>query len=106
MRTRAALFSSLACMVAGFGLQAAAQATDSQPPSASCPQPFKVTFDVSWRGMGAGTSTLQLVRKGTNEYTYTSSNVARGIFRLADERFHHRGRHGASDSLRRGRWLG
>jgi hypothetical protein len=83
MRTRAALFSSLACMVAGFGLQAAAQATDSQPPSASCPQPFKVTFDVSWRGMGAGTSTLQLVRKGTNEYTYTSSNVARGIFRLA-----------------------
>jgi hypothetical protein len=33
--------------------------------------------------MGAGTSTLQLVRKGANEFTYTSSNVARGIFRLA-----------------------
>lgn len=50
---------------------------------ASCPQPFKVTFDVQWRGMSAGTSTLQLVRKGANEFTYTSNNVARGIFRLA-----------------------
>jgi hypothetical protein len=59
-----------------------AHAADSTP-AASCPQPFKVTFDVEWRGMGAGTSTLQLVRKGANEFTYTSNNVARGIFRLA-----------------------
>lgn len=60
-------------------------AADSDSPNASCPQPFKVTFDVDWRGMSAGTSTLQLVRKSgsANEYKYTSSNVARGIFRLA-----------------------
>jgi len=61
----------------------AARAADSAPSAAACPQPFQVTFDVQWRGMGAGTSTLQLVRKGPNEYTYTSTNVARGIFRLA-----------------------
>ncbi len=49
----------------------------------SCPRPFQITLDVEWRGMRASTSTLQLVRKGTNEYTYSSSNTARGLFKLA-----------------------
>jgi hypothetical protein len=73
---------SLALFALGVGFFGTARAADSAP-TASCPQPFKVTFDVEYRGMGAGTSTLQLVRKGANEFTYTSSNVARGIFRLA-----------------------
>lgn len=49
----------------------------------SCPQPFKGTFGVEWRGMNAGTSILQLVRKSDNEYTYSSRNTARGFFKLA-----------------------
>jgi hypothetical protein len=48
-----------------------------------CPQPFRITFDVQWHGMGAGTSTLELKKKGTNDYVYRSSNTARGVFRLA-----------------------
>jgi hypothetical protein len=63
-------------------LCASAQAT-SNSNTTSCPQPFKVTFDVEWRGMGAGTSMLELTRKNPTEYTYRSSNTARGLFRLA-----------------------
>jgi hypothetical protein len=33
--------------------------------------------------MGAGTSTLQLTRTSPTEFTYQSSNTARGLFRLA-----------------------
>jgi hypothetical protein len=82
--TRAsALFAALTTICVGGGTTAVTAADASAPASANCPQPFKVTFDVEWRGMGAGTSTLQLVRKSATEYTYTSSNVARGIFRFA-----------------------
>ena len=49
----------------------------------SCPRPFKITLDVEWHGMGAGTSTLELTRDSPTEYTYRSSNTARGLFRLA-----------------------
>jgi len=48
-----------------------------------CPQPFRITFDVQWHGMGAGTSTLELTKKSTQDYVYRSSNTARGFFRLA-----------------------
>jgi hypothetical protein len=60
-----------------------AAAADTPPAAHPCPQPFKITLDVEWRGMGAGTSTLQLTRDGPNEYTYRSSNTARGLFKLA-----------------------
>jgi hypothetical protein len=45
-------------------------------------QPFTATYGVEWRGMGAGTSTLELSRSG-EEWTYRSRNTARGIFKLA-----------------------
>jgi hypothetical protein len=61
---------------------AVAAGSDGNAP-ASCLQPFKITFDVEWHGLGAGTSTLQLTRNSATEYTYRSSNVARGLFRLA-----------------------
>jgi hypothetical protein len=80
-RARAGAFALALTLAGSIVPFVPAHAADSV--AASCPQPFKVTFDVEWRGMGAGTSTLQLVRKGSNEYTYTSNNVARGIFRLA-----------------------
>jgi hypothetical protein len=51
--------------------------------AADCPQPFKITFGVEWHGMNAGTSVLELTRQGPMEWTYKSSNTARGLFRLA-----------------------
>lgn len=48
-----------------------------------CPQPFRITYAVEWRGLSAGTSVLELTRRGPGEYTYQSSNTARGLFRLA-----------------------
>lgn len=51
--------------------------------AAECPQPFKITFAVEWRGMGAGTSVLELAKNNASEFTYTSSNNARGLFRIA-----------------------
>jgi uncharacterized protein DUF3108 len=62
-------------------------ADSSAPADVMCPQPFKATFAVEWHGMGAGTSILELTRQNENnggtEYTYTSKNTARGLFRLA-----------------------
>jgi hypothetical protein len=55
----------------------------AETPPPTCPQPFTVTLDVEWHGMGAGTSTLKLTRKSATEYTYTSSNTASGFFKLA-----------------------
>jgi hypothetical protein len=46
-------------------------------------QPFVASYSVEWRGMSAGTSTFELARSGTDEYVYSSRNVARGLFRLA-----------------------
>lgn len=64
-------------------LAALALCASSIAHSAECPQPFKVTFAVEWRGMNAGTSTLELTRKSATEFTYQSSNTARGFFRIA-----------------------
>lgn len=60
-----------------------AQHLASAASASSLPQSFSATYDIEWRGMGAGVSTLELVRLGGNEYTYRSSNVARGFFRFA-----------------------
>ncbi|MFO7275979.1 MAG: DUF3108 domain-containing protein [Pseudomonadota bacterium] len=46
-------------------------------------QPFLATYNVEWRGLSAGTSTLELVQQEGNTYTYRSRNAARGIFRIA-----------------------
>jgi hypothetical protein len=78
-----ALCAALATACIGGHTSPATAADASSAAPANCPQPFKITFDVEWRGMGAGTSTLQLVRKNATEYTYSSSNIARGIFRFA-----------------------
>lgn len=44
--------------------------------------PFDATFNVIWRGMGAGTAKLTLARKG-DTWRYESHNNARGIFKVA-----------------------
>ena len=74
---------ALVATLALCAMAASAAEPTATPAPTSCPQPFKVTFDVEWHGMAAGTSTLQLTRDSATEYTYRSSNVARGFFRLA-----------------------
>jgi hypothetical protein len=46
-------------------------------------QPFTASYSVEWRGMGAGTSTLELEQSDGEIWTYRSRNTARGIFKLA-----------------------
>jgi hypothetical protein len=46
-------------------------------------KPFKATYTAEWKGMTAGASTLELRHAGTDLYTYSSVNSARGMFRLA-----------------------
>ena len=46
-------------------------------------KPFKATYTLEWKGLTAGNSTLELRRAGPDQYTYSSVNTARGLFRLA-----------------------
>jgi len=61
----------------------ASRTQSTQAAETSALQPFVGTFAVEWRGINAGTSTLELKRTGTDTYAYTSSNVARGMFKVA-----------------------
>lgn len=45
--------------------------------------PFKAVFGVTWRGMNAGTASLELERLNGSRWRYTSRNMARGLFRIA-----------------------
>jgi uncharacterized protein DUF3108 len=46
-------------------------------------KPFKATYTIEWKGITAGTSTFELRREGADTYSYSSTNVARGMFKLA-----------------------
>lgn len=46
-------------------------------------QPYSASYSVEWRGMGAGTSTVELAKLEDDRWTYTSRNLARGLFKLA-----------------------
>ncbi|MEP7245616.1 MAG: DUF3108 domain-containing protein [Gammaproteobacteria bacterium] len=70
-------------LLARAALTSATAADTANTASASCPQPFRTTYSVEWHGMSAGTSTLELTRKNDTEYTFRSSNAARGLFRIA-----------------------
>lgn len=72
------MYKRLSLLIAACSL--AGGSTAAEP---AAPQPFSAIYDLEWRGVGAGTSTLDLVRLGGNEYTFRSSNVARGFFRFA-----------------------
>lgn len=47
------------------------------------PTPFHATYAVQWKGMNAGTSTLDLRRTGADSWEYASRSNARGLFRIA-----------------------
>lgn len=55
----------------------------AQPAELSALRPFKATFEVIFKGINAGTSTLELSRGNGGPWRYESRNHARGIFRLA-----------------------
>ena len=46
-------------------------------------KPFTATFEVVYRGMNAGTTTLELSPEGGDRWRYVSRANARGVFRLA-----------------------
>jgi hypothetical protein len=46
-------------------------------------QPFTAVFGLEWKGLTAAHSTLELKSLGNGAYRYSSSNHARGVFRVA-----------------------
>jgi hypothetical protein len=64
------------CLLALIGASVIAQADPMDL------KPFRATYNISWKGMTAGTSTLELKRDGS-DYSYSSVNVPRGMFRVA-----------------------
>ncbi|MCP5328388.1 MAG: DUF3108 domain-containing protein [Steroidobacteraceae bacterium] len=44
-------------------------------------QPFRAEFVLEWKGMNAASASLELTRQSAGQYTYTSRNNARGVFR-------------------------
>jgi hypothetical protein len=81
LRARVATLGAVA--LAACALHSPSAVAADAPASHPCPQPFKITLNVEWHGMDAGTSTLQLTRESPTDYIYRSSNTARGLFRLA-----------------------
>jgi hypothetical protein len=77
----------LATLAAGSEAAArSAEATTTVPPASAHTTaivPFKVVFGVTWRGMNAGTASLELERLSPGRWRYTSRNNARGLFRVA-----------------------
>jgi hypothetical protein len=57
--------------------------TGTPPPASEIPQPFRATYGIEWRGMGAGISTIELTKTSPNSFRYASRNTARGLFRIA-----------------------
>jgi hypothetical protein len=58
----------------------APKASLSQP---SQPVPFTATYTITWHGVAAASSTLELRETAPQSYLYTSTDSAYGLFRLA-----------------------
>lgn len=72
-RTERALLASAVLAVA---------ATAHAAPAAQ-PTPFVATYTITWHGVSAGSSTLELRQTAPQLYLYTSTDEAYGVFRLA-----------------------
>ena len=71
-----------AALLAVLGLLAASiAAPDARAQDAL--KPFTASFEVIYRGMNAGTTTLELSPEGGDRWRYVSRANARGVFRLA-----------------------
>lgn len=88
-RTFARIGLAAVCILAmgvsdlGVGVASAQPAAPEAEAVASAMVPFEATYTVTWKGMNAGNSVLRLSTSGENRYTYTSRNLARGLFKLA-----------------------
>ena len=60
----------------------AVAATAHAAPAAQ-PVPFVATYAITWHGVPAGSSTLELRQTAPQLYLYTSTDEAYGVFRLA-----------------------
>jgi hypothetical protein len=70
-------------MIARSMLATLAAAAFMTSAAAQTLQPFSLTFELTWKGMNAGTSTLVLKNAAQDTWSYESRSHARGIFRLA-----------------------
>jgi hypothetical protein len=64
------------CLLALIGASVIAQADPMDL------KPFRATYIIEFKGMTAGTSTLELKPDGADAYSYSSTNVPRGMFRM------------------------
>ena len=53
------------------------------PAPVAQPVPFDATYTISWHGVTAGSSILELRETAPQSYLYTSTDTAYGVFRLA-----------------------
>ena len=86
-RAEHALVAAALLAAAATGYAAPAANTVSQPPPRVVrPVPFVATYTISWHGVTAGSSTLELRETAPQSYLYTSTDTAYGVFRLAFHR--------------------
>ncbi len=71
-----------AALLAPFAVVRPADAAAPASDPSGTLEPFTVEFAVTWRGINAGTSSLQLERLGPGRWRYSSRNHARGLARL------------------------
>lgn len=67
-------------LIALLALAAAGSAAQADPVDL---KPFRATYTAEWKGISAATSIIELKAAGGDTYTYTSTNSARGLFRMA-----------------------
>ena len=80
---RAVLAVALAAAVATASATPVGSSLSQPTALASQPVPFVATYTITWHGVPAGTSTLELRETAPQLYLYTSTDNAYGLFRLA-----------------------
>ncbi|MFM7627290.1 MAG: DUF3108 domain-containing protein, partial [Gammaproteobacteria bacterium] len=73
---------ALLAMTSAAIADAAMAQAPAQTQAAETLMPFTASFEVVYRGMNAGTTTLELSSEGGDRWRYVSRANARGVFRL------------------------
>ncbi|MFM7708393.1 MAG: DUF3108 domain-containing protein, partial [Gammaproteobacteria bacterium] len=73
---------ALLAMTSAAIADAAMAQAPAQTQAAETLKPFTASFEVVYRGMNAGTTTLELSSEGGDRWRYVSRANARGVFRL------------------------
>ena len=72
------LLRTIGSLLASSAMAALIPAAPAQEPL----KPFTASYEVVYRGMNAGTTTLELTGEGNDRWRYVSKANARGLFRL------------------------